>query len=98
MEAILMKIGTWGLGFIGTAAGASIILRLVNRIPLGPWLFLCEKTAATISRIGNMRIGRLLYEPFETWFQNALTETVKAINRGVDKDDQPPATQEGKNV
>ena len=62
-------------------------MRIVNRIPLGPWLAICEKAGAFATKYGNMRFGRLLYEPFETWFQNTLTETVNAINRGVDGDD-----------
>ncbi len=73
--------------FLGSGLGASLLARALNAIPLGPWLAFCGAAARAASRVGNMRFSRVLYEPLETWFQNALTKTVETVNENLDADD-----------
>lgn len=80
----------WIVGFLASAAGANLIVRVLNRLDLTRWYDLVETTCHKISRAGNSKFTKLVYEPFETFFQGILTKTVEVANRGFDKDDQEP--------
>ncbi len=73
--------------FAGSGLGAHVFARILNALPTGPWLAFCRATCARISAIGNASLFRPLYEPFETFFQGLLVETVKAMDEGFDGDD-----------
>lgn len=88
MSAMIVK---WVTGFLLSAAGANFIVRVLNKLDLSRWYDLVETTCQKISRVGNLKFTKPVYEPFETFFQGIMTKTVEVANRGLNKDDQDPA-------
>lgn len=75
--------------FLGSGVGLSLLARILNLIPLERWYKIVKEAARRVSALGNARFTRLVYEPIETFFQNAVSGTIQAINEGLDSDDEP---------
>lgn len=79
---------TLGGVVLSSGAGANVLARILNKVPLGPWFKLLEGVGRTASRVGNLRFHKPLWEPFETWFLKALTGSVNALAAGLQSDNQ----------
>lgn len=86
----------WITGFLLSAAGANLVLRVLNRLDLSRWYALVEATCQKLSRIGNAKFTKPIYEPFETFFQGILAKTVESANKGFDSDDSENTQGENK--
>lgn len=71
---------------LSSGAGANVLARILNRIPLGPWFAVLEVVGRGASRMGNMKFSRPLWEPIETWFIKALAGSVQALANGLQAD------------
>lgn len=88
-------MGLWGAA-LSSPVVLSLGLRILNKIPLNPWFKLLEGVGNTISTLGNLRLPKVLWEPFEEWFQKFLVGSVNAIDRGMDMDDPEPKEEASK--
>ena len=80
----------WTVMLLGTGFGASIIARLLNKIPLDKWYDLCRATSYGISVVLNKKLTKKIWEPLETFFEGVILGTAQAIVEGFDRDDNDP--------
>lgn len=72
--------------FMASGMGANALVRVLNLIPLGWWYSVVKTFFSGVSRIGNMRFGRPLWQPFEEWLEKFLGGTMDAAREGLDSD------------
>lgn len=82
-------IMTLGALLLSSGAGANLLVRGLNRVPLGPWYAAVRLIFLGVSRAGNTRLGRPLWEPFEVWLENFICKTADAAREGLEADDAP---------
>lgn len=77
-----------------SGAGANLLARVLNRIPLGGWYAVVRATFRGVSLVGNTRFGRPLWKPFEAWLENFIGKTADAARGGLDSDDEITTAQD----
>lgn len=82
------KISALVLAFLTSSTGASLFARLLNAIPMDPVFTAIRVAAQGASRVGSTSVFRLLYQPFEDWFEKFVMGAAKAICEGLDLDSQ----------
>ena len=80
------KLGALALAFLTSGTGASLFARLLNSIPMDPVFAAIRLSASGISRVGSTSIFKLLYQPFEDWFEKFVMGAAKAICEGLNLD------------
>lgn len=88
---IVSFVGSKGLAyviaFLGTAIGASLVMRVLNKIPLESWYAFLRKTSNLVSVSMNNRLTKKIWEPLETFIENVIVNSGQAIVDGFDQDD-----------
>jgi hypothetical protein len=79
--------------FLGSGVGVSILIRVLNALPLGWWYSSLRVTAGLVSAAGRRRLTAAVWRPLELWFENFLGKSVDAIREGLEADDAPPTAE-----
>lgn len=76
------KVGAAALAFLATGAGANLLARALNAIPLAWWFSMVKGAAFALGSAGDVKLGRAVFQPFEDLIQRIAQGTSDAIRDG----------------
>lgn len=82
--------------FASSGVGANLLARALNMIPLGGWYFLVRGVFAGLSRVGDVRLGRPIWTPFEAFLERFILGTADAAREGLEADNEAGGSPEGR--
>ena len=76
------KVGAALLAFLATSAGANLLVRVLNSIPMEWWFSMLRNSAYVFGLAGDTRFGEAVFSPFEDFIVTVIGKSGDSIRDG----------------